>query len=106
MSDQALLAHIMMHTESILQMDIINNVLITLDLSARATPAVMANQFTLMSLFSSLRESCFLVLTKWNTNAVMSEWNSSLRKWVRKYRRVQHIDEITEDPPTYGVMYR
>mmetsp|Transcript_1679 Transcript_1679/g.2640 ORF Transcript_1679/g.2640 Transcript_1679/m.2640 type:complete len:563 (-) Transcript_1679:618-2306(-) len=105
-SDTELLSQIMISTESILKMGIINNILISFDVNARATPAVMANQLTLMELFSELRRSCFLVFTKWNTNAVQVEWNKPLRDWVRKWKRARTIEEITEDPPSYEEMYK
>lgn len=105
-SDTDLLSQIMVATESVLQMGIINNILISFDVNSRTTPAMMANQLTLMELFSELRRSCFLVFTKWNTNAVQVEWNQPLREWVRRWKRAGSIEEITEDPPTYEDMYR
>ncbi|CAK9024831.1 BTB/POZ domain-containing protein KCTD7 [Durusdinium trenchii] len=105
-SDTELLSQIMISTESILKMGIINNILISFDVNARTTPAMMANQLTLIELFSELRRSCFLVFTKWNTNAVQVEWNKPLRDWVRKWKRARTEEEITEDPPSYEAMYK
>eukprot|EP00511_Aplanochytrium_stocchinoi_P003812 CAMPEP_0204823766 /NCGR_PEP_ID=MMETSP1346-20131115/1844_1 /ASSEMBLY_ACC=CAM_ASM_000771 /TAXON_ID=215587 /ORGANISM="Aplanochytrium stocchinoi, Strain GSBS06" /LENGTH=658 /DNA_ID=CAMNT_0051950555 /DNA_START=178 /DNA_END=2155 /DNA_ORIENTATION=+ len=105
-TDQQLLQQIMMSTESVNKMGIINNVLISFDLANRQTPAVMANQLTLMELFTELRRSSFLIFTKWNTNSVQSEWNTPLKKWVRKWRRTRRIEDIKEDPPSYHEMYQ
>jgi len=105
-SDEELLSQIMVSTESILKMGIINNILISFDVNSRTTPAVMANQLTLMELFTELRRSCFLVFTKWNTNAVMVEWNTPLREWVRKWKRAKTREEITDPPPSYEEMYK
>eukprot|EP00510_Aplanochytrium_minuta_P000266 CAMPEP_0184022102 /NCGR_PEP_ID=MMETSP0954-20121128/10381_1 /TAXON_ID=627963 /ORGANISM="Aplanochytrium sp, Strain PBS07" /LENGTH=428 /DNA_ID=CAMNT_0026304363 /DNA_START=364 /DNA_END=1650 /DNA_ORIENTATION=- len=105
-TDVQLLEQIMLATESILKLEVINNVLISFDLNLRATPATMANQLTLVTLFSELRQSCFLCFTKWNTNSVMHEWNFPLRVWVKKYRRAASVAEITEDPPSYEEMYQ
>mmetsp|Transcript_16644 Transcript_16644/g.19972 ORF Transcript_16644/g.19972 Transcript_16644/m.19972 type:complete len:558 (-) Transcript_16644:1521-3194(-) len=105
-TDQMLLEQIMLATESILKLEVINNVLISFDLNLRATPATMANQLTLIALFNELRPSCFLCFTKWNTNSVMHEWNTPLRLWVKKYRRAATVEEITEDPPSYEIMYQ
>jgi len=58
-----------------------------------------------MELFSDLKRSCFLVFTKWNTNAVQVEWNTPLREWVRRWKRAGSVEEITEDPPSYEDMY-
>jgi len=104
-TDTELLSQIMMSTESVTRMKIINNILISFDTNTRATPATMANQLTLMELFGEIRQSCFLILTKWNTSAVQCEWNTPLRKWTRKWRRAQTVEEITEEPPSYQVMY-
>ncbi|GBG28930.1 Immune-associated nucleotide-binding protein 7 [Hondaea fermentalgiana] len=104
-TDTELLSKIMMSTESISKLRIINNVLISFDTNTRATPATMANELTLMELFGEMRQSCFLVFTKWNTNAVQVEWNTPLRKWCRRWRRADTIEEITEDPPSYADMY-
>jgi len=104
-TDSELLSQIMMSTESVSKMMIINNILISFDTNTRGTPATMANQLTLMELFGELRHSCFLILTKWNTNAVQVEWNRPLRTWTKKWRRARSIDEITEDPPSYAEMY-
>ncbi|GBG34330.1 BTB/POZ domain-containing protein KCTD12 [Hondaea fermentalgiana] len=105
-SDTELLSQIMVATESVLQMGIINNILISFDVNSRTTPAMMANQLTLMELFSELRRSCFLVFTKWNTNAVQVEWNKPLRDWVRRWKRAETEEEIDEEPPSYEEMYR
>jgi len=105
-TDAELLEQIMLATESILKLKVINNVLISFDLIQRATPATMANQLTLISLFDELRESCFLCFTKWNTNSVMSEWNTPLRLWIRKHRKAKTVEEISEDPPSYECMYQ
>mmetsp|Transcript_4345 Transcript_4345/g.4878 ORF Transcript_4345/g.4878 Transcript_4345/m.4878 type:complete len:601 (+) Transcript_4345:277-2079(+) len=105
-TDEELISQIMMSAESVNKMGIINNVLISFDLANRQTPAVMANQLTLMELFGELRSSCFLIFTKWNTNSVQSEWNTPLKKWVRKWRRKRRIEDITEDPPSYPEMYK
>merc|ERR1712232_288895 len=86
-------------------MGVINNILISFDTNNRATPASMANQLTLMELFSEIRDSCFLLLTKWNTNSVQSEWNAPLRTWTRKWKRAKTLEEITEDPPSYHELY-
>ena len=104
-TDAELLSQIMLSTESISKMRIINNVLISFDTNTRATPATMANQLTLMELFGELRQSCFLILTKWNSAGVQSSWLPHLRAWIRKWRRAKSVEEITEAPPTYQAMY-
>lgn len=86
-------------------MGIINNVLISFDVQARANPASMANQLTLIELFSELRRSSFLVFTKWNTSSVAVAWNTPMRDYMRKWKRAKTLEEITEDPPSYEVMY-
>ena len=105
-TDTELLSQIMRSTESVYRMGIINNILISMDLASRQTPAAMANQLTLMELFSEVRTSCFLILTKWNTNSVQAEWNKPLRTWMRKWRRARNIEDITEEPPSYHEMYQ
>lgn len=105
-TDEELLEQIMLSAESIRQMGIINNILISNDLTSRSTPAATANLLTLCELFTTLRRSCFVVFTKWNTNAVLSEWNLPLKKWVKKYRRARSLDRITTDPPSYEELYR
>lgn len=104
-SDTELLSQIMTAAESVRSMGVINVVLLSFDTSTRTTPAMMANQLTLMELFSEIRRSCFLCFTKWNTNSVISEWNVPLNRWIRKWRRVKNIEDITEDPPSYTTMY-
>mmetsp|Transcript_14965 Transcript_14965/g.29117 ORF Transcript_14965/g.29117 Transcript_14965/m.29117 type:complete len:826 (+) Transcript_14965:128-2605(+) len=104
-TDTELLSKIMMSTESISKLRIINNVLISFDTNTRATPATMANELTLMELFGEMRQSCFLVFTKWNTNAVQVEWNQPLRAWCRRWRRADTVEEIDEEPPSYADMY-
>lgn len=64
-TDEDLLSQIMMSTETITKLKVINNILISFDTNTRATPATMANQLTLIELFRDLRNSCFLILTKW-----------------------------------------
>ena len=54
-TDAELLSQIMLSTESILKLGVINNILISYDVNARATPANMATQLTLMELFAELR---------------------------------------------------
>lgn len=105
-TDTELLSQIMRSTESVHRMGIINNILISMDLASRQTPAAMANQLTLMELFSEVRTSCFLILTKWNTNSVQAEWNKPLRTWMRKWRRAKQLQDISEDPPSYHEMYQ
>ncbi|GBG30796.1 Immune-associated nucleotide-binding protein 7 [Hondaea fermentalgiana] len=105
-TDEELLEQIMLSAESIRQMGIINNILVSNDLTSRSTPAATANLLTLCELFTSLRRSCFVVFTKWNTNAVLSEWNAPLKRWVKKYRRARSMDRITTDPPSYDELYR
>lgn len=105
-TDTELLRQIMRSTESVHRMGIINNILISMDLASRQTPAAMANQLTLMELFSEVRTSCFLILTKWNTNSVQAEWNKPLRTWVRKWRKAKRLADIKEDPPCYHEMYQ
>jgi len=105
-SDTDLLSQIMISTESILKMGIINNILISFDVNARISPPMMANQLTFVELFSELRRSCFLVFTKWNTNSVQVAWNKPLRDWVRRWKRADTEEEITESPPSYEDMYR
>jgi hypothetical protein len=45
----------MLATESILKLQLINNIIISYDLNTRATPATMANQLTLVELFAELK---------------------------------------------------
>jgi len=104
-TDSELLAQIMTATESINRMRIISNILISMDTASRATPSTMANQLTLIELFGELRESCFLVLTKWNSAGVQASWLPQLRTWTRRWRRARSMDEITEEPPSYEEMY-
>jgi len=67
-SDTDLLSQIMLSTESILNMGIINNILISFDVNARTTPAIMANQLVSisfvypgMSYFYRLSWNCFRI---------------------------------------------
>jgi hypothetical protein len=54
-NDAELLSNIMLATESILKLRLINNIIISYDLNTRATPATMANQLTLVELFAELK---------------------------------------------------
>jgi len=105
-SDEELLEQIMLSTESIRQMGIINNILISFDLQTRTTPSSIANHLTLCETFNELRRSCFVCFTKWNTNSVISEWNHPLKKWIRAHRRKRSIEAITKEPPSYEEMFR
>jgi len=104
-TDVELLEQIMLATGAVQKMGVINNVLIAFDLSARATPAAMANQITLTNLFQELQRTCFACFTKWNTNSVMSEWNHPLKNWMRRWRKANSVEEITEDPPSFSELY-
>jgi len=104
-SDEELLEQIMLSTESIQTMGIINNILISYDLTSRTTPSSMANLLTLCEIFKFTARSCFVCFSKFNTNSVLSEWNMPLRKWIQKYRRTKNIEDIKTEPPTYAEMY-
>lgn len=55
-------------------------------------------------MLNSVRENCYLCLTKWNTNSVLSEWNQPLREWTRSNRKTTDEAEFTP-PPSYKQLY-
>jgi len=58
-----------------------------LDLQQRLTAPILDNLLMLTDMYFPVRSQCVLCFTKWNSNAVMSEWNHKLRVWCRKYKR-------------------
>mmetsp|Transcript_2464 Transcript_2464/g.2777 ORF Transcript_2464/g.2777 Transcript_2464/m.2777 type:complete len:327 (+) Transcript_2464:279-1259(+) len=72
---------------------------IVLDLEQRIAAPMLENLRIICEMYASFRTRCFICFTKWNSNAVMTEWNHKLKLWCRKNKKkfIEGFDDAEEN---------
>ena len=76
----------------------VTHVLLALDVEERQTLSSLSNLLALCEMLRDARASCFLCLTKFNSNSVTTEWNRRLYEWNRSNRRAKSAAGLPEPP--------
>ncbi len=76
----------------------VTHVLLALDVEERQTLSSLSNLLALCEMLRDARASCFLCLTKFNSNSVTTEWNRRLYEWNRSNRRAKSVAGLPEPP--------
>ncbi len=76
----------------------VTHVLLSLDVEERQTLSSLSNLLALCEMLRDARASCFLCLTKFNSNSVTTEWNRRLYEWNRSNRRAKSAAGLPAPP--------